>query len=831
VKESHGKENMNKQKKVNNKYGLFHSNDKLSTKANVLNFLETIVKNSHIESIFVIDVKKWNKNKNEILDKIKNHFESSKVIVRSSAIGEDSIEKSEAGRYVSVLNVDSSSNVQLTNAINDVVESYHNKKNYNKNNQILIQKQVIEIETSGVIFTRTADAAAPYYIINYKDGVDTDNVTKGLNVDVIKIFRYVDASNIPQKWLALIKAVKEIERILKTTFLDIEFGIKKNKEIVIFQVRPLTSPKKKSFDNYSDAKIQKLITINKKRFRKLQMMSYTFGKRKIYSDMSDWNPAEIIGNNPNPLDYSLYNYLFMKDSWRIGRSKIGYQDIQKYHLMEKFGNKPFIDLNGSFHSLLPAKMSYILKKKLIEFYFNKLTGSPDLHDKVEFEILFSCYDFNVEKRLNELKEHGFTNLELEEIKNVLIDFTNVIINKFPSLLTKCDSDIEKMTRNRENILAKIKNSNQPEKLLGSAKKLLRDCKALGACNFVTMARIAFISTALLKSLHTAGYVKKEFLDNFMQSMRTPLSEIQVDLELLRDDKLTKNEFLRKYGHLRPGTYDITATRYDKNKLIVNDIKHFKFKQSATTQLEFPYIDKILEQHKLNFQTINFFDFVSQSIIKRETVKFEFTKNLSAALELIARAGLILGFNRKNISNLSLAEIFKNCDQTLLKKSWKQWINKNLNKKLTNKYLALPPIIFSESDFEIIQHYVSKPNFITPNVVMANLKILTNVHNATQIDKHIVLIENADPGYDWIFSANPVGLITKYGGIASHMAIRCAEVGLPAAIGCGEILYERLSNSEKIILDCQNQQIIILQNDTIDEHVEEKKILKTLGYIK
>jgi len=199
--------------------------------------------------------------------------------------------------------------------------------------------------------------------------------------------------------------------------------------------------------------------------------------------------------------------------------------------------------------------------------------------------------------------------------------------------------------------------------------------------------------------------------------------------------------------------------------------------------------------------------------------------------LIARAGLILGFNRKNISNLSLTEIFKNCDQTLLKKSWKQWINKNLNKKLTNKYLALPPIIFSESDFEIIQHYVSKPNFITPNVVMANLKILTNVHNATQIDKHIVLIENADPGYDWIFSANPVGLITKYGGIASHMAIRCAEVGLPAAIGCGEILYERLSNSEKIILDCQNQQIIILQNDTIDEHVEEKKILKTLGYIK
>ena len=37
---------------------------------------------------------------------------------------------------------------------------------------------------------------------------------------------------------------------------------------------------------------------------------------------------------------------------------------------------------------------------------------------------------------------------------------------------------------------------------------------------------------------------------------------------------------------------------------------------------------------------------------------------------------------------------------------------------------------------------------------------------------IVLIENADPGYDWIFSKNIKGLITKNGGINSHMSIRC-----------------------------------------------------------
>ena len=40
---------------------------------------------------------------------------------------------------------------------------------------------------------------------------------------------------------------------------------------------------------------------------------------------------------------------------------------------------------------------------------------------------------------------------------------------------------------------------------------------------------------------------------------------------------------------------------------------------------------------------------------------------------------------------------------------------------------------------------------------------------------IILIENADPGYDWIFSHKIIGLVTKYGGANSHMTIRCSEL--------------------------------------------------------
>ena len=94
-----------------------------------------------------------------------------------------------------------------------------------------------------------------------------------------------------------------------------------------------------------------------------------------------------------------------------------------------------------------------------------------------------------------------------------------------------------------------------------------------------------------------------------------------------------------------------------------------------------------------------------------------------------------------------------------------------------------------------------------------------------------MYKRQDPGYDWIFTKNISGLITKYGGVASHMSIRCAEIGLPAAIGCGEILYNQLLDSSRVLLDAKNKQIIIQEHKENDEYIEEKKVLKSLGYIK
>ena len=98
------------------------------------------------------------------------------------------------------------------------------------------------------------------------------------------------------------------------------------------------------------------------------------------------------------------------------------------------------------------------------------------------------------------------------------------------------------------------------------------------------------------------------------------------------------------------------------------------------------------------------------------------------------------------------------------------------------------------------------NFITQKIVEAELLDLDNFLDSKNLDEKIVFIQSADPGYDYIFSNKIAGLITQYGGINSHMAIRCNELQIPAAIGVGKELFLSLKNGSLAILDCSNKKI-------------------------
>ena len=95
----------------------------------------------------------------------------------------------------------------------------------------------------------------------------------------------------------------------------------------------------------------------------------------------------------------------------------------------------------------------------------------------------------------------------------------------------------------------------------------------------------------------------------------------------------------------------------------------------------------------------------------------------------------------------------------------------------------------------------KGNFITNKVITGNIVEYKNIKKKKFFKDKIVMIENADPGFDFLFGLNIKALITQYGGVNSHMAIRCLEENIPACIGIGENNYEKIKKRKIIELNC------------------------------
>ena len=115
--------------------------------------------------------------------------------------------------------------------------------------------------------------------------------------------------------------------------------------------------------------------------------------------MPDWNPAEIIGKKPKPLALSLYRELITDHIWSQNRFNYGFQDVSQFHLMTTFFNTPYVDVRVDFNSWIPRGINKKLQAKLINFYLKKFLRNKHFHDKIEKEIIYTCYSPSIEKRI------------------------------------------------------------------------------------------------------------------------------------------------------------------------------------------------------------------------------------------------------------------------------------------------------------------------------------------------------------------------------------------------------------------------------------------------
>ncbi len=777
------------------------------TKAETIHNLRGKLKNASVLPEIYFEVREWLHEPDRCYQQCVNMWKDIKVIVRSSAINEDTQEESSAGKFESVADIALCNRQAFNDAVNVVIKSYRDD---NKDNQVLVQPMLLNVEICGVAFTVDPNSLGLYYVINYDESGSTSAITSGNGYadKLLYIFKGTNIQIEPDYLNRLCMVLKELEELLGQENLDVEFAVTDNGQIYIFQVRPLCV-NGQMIDYQSQYSALKRIESK----IKLEACSkpYLCGVRNIYGVMPDWNPAEMIGIRPKALALSLYREMITDSVWAYQRDNYGYRNLRSFPLMVDFCGLPYIDVRVSFNSFVPAELDEAISEKLVNYYLERLAEEPAKHDKVEFDIVFSCYTLDLPERIQVLEDYGFMQDEIQAIIDALRNVTNKIINPETGLWRK---DYEKIGI-LENRYCAITESSMDE--LEKIYWLMEDCKRYGTLPFAGLARGAFIAVQLLGSMVKKGILTKEDYQNFMNDVNTVSSNMNRDFETM-----TRKEFLKKYGHLRPGTYDINSLRYDEAPDLYfdwsdraddgweGDNQKGMLKKFSLSIDQMHHLKDILEESRLHNDILGLMDFIKTVIEGREYGKFIFTRSLSKVIQMIGDLGEKYGLSREDCAYLDIQDVkgLYSSSQDISRVLTRS-IAEGKEKHRLAKALVLPPVLINADEIWSFYYPDAEPNFITMKRTEGETAVLDDNMDQADITDKIVLIACADPGYDWIFSHHIRGFVTMYGGANSHMAIRAGEIGIPAVIGVGEKRYERYRKARSLEIDAMTKTVRIL----------------------
>jgi len=725
------------------------------------------------------------------------------VIVRSCAYLEDDTSSQAPGYFNSVLGVQLRESESLKSAINTVISSYRNGgRSKCELDRVLVQSQLLDVSLGGVGFV---DPSIRYVILDIDtESGRTDGVTSGRMSERVVIAPCRQQGD--ELWDRLYDVFIEIACQFDGPVI-IEFAVCSQGRVNVFQVRPdrrkLPAVKPISID------------LNTRLLRHIKSRLNRDGPISV---MTDWNPAELLGSDPGRLDTSLYQTLVTDEAWAVGRSKLGWRMPQNTKLIETYCGMPYVRVNTSLESLLPAGVPEWVGQWLIEDRSNLIAGSPELHDKVEFRVMWSAYAFDEQVVARDLKKRGLVSDGVDslfcELKKVTASSLGLERLSDPygdqrGTLERCSADLKNFD---------VRNSD-PSALAEIVERSLSIIREHGVIPFSEQARLAFTYRYVLNRMITLDPHLEEAFLNWARKLQTITSSYRRDLASLKAGELDRHSFLTSYGSLRPNAYNIESARYDESlEYFENtDVKRVVERNS---QPEIPRSQSVTDVLKGigDFDEAEFWHRCGEAFRNRESLKFHFSKVLSDLLKLIAAVSESSGSTRSTLRKLRIGEItsiLRRSDSlTEFAKKCERRSDRRLMERKYLTHLPMPDFASKGRDFEIIVQISNEPTFVGNRSIQAQCVPLRETHvpdgNATQLSGSIIFLTSADPGFDWIFGHDIRGLITEYGGEFSHMALRCAEFGIPAAIGCGVKTGARLVANELTLLDPVSKELWVRQ---------------------
>lgn len=333
-----------------------------SSKSRILEALKSNLRFAEILDSVIVTFDFWSSNRLEIIENIILSLNGNEIFaVRSSAVDEDGEISSNAGHYKSLLNVDKS---RLAESIDEVFNSYGNIPPHS---EVFVQPMLRNVLSSGVVFSHDPNTFSPYIVINMSHGTSTDSVTSGMGGEVW--YHHINSPIKPSLEIQpIVDMVIELLKIFEGNPIDCEFAFIEDSDKILpilLQVRPLIlleSP----VDIYTHTNW--LNTIYEKIKLGMEPHPFLLGKKNIFSVMSDWNPAEIIGIRPKPLALSIYRELITDSTWAYQRHNYGYRNLRSFHLLQSFHGLPYVDVRLSFNSFIPASLDVSIANRLADFY-------------------------------------------------------------------------------------------------------------------------------------------------------------------------------------------------------------------------------------------------------------------------------------------------------------------------------------------------------------------------------------------------------------------------------------------------------------------------------
>ncbi|GAA5771483.1 L-glutamine kinase [Streptosporangium roseum] len=740
--------------------------------------LAPLLSGSRIDPGLSIDWETWSTEPDGARERLARFSGRDAVIIRSCGEGEDGWEQSHAGVYASVVVAPSTDS---TSAIDQVFRSYPAVR---RRSRVFVQRWLDPVDAACVITTRTL-GGAPYYTVAVDDvSGRSDQITSGAGsiASVLYVHRkhWSDGGRvrIAEAHRRFIAASAEVEQVVGSNSLDLELALVDG-AVHLLQVRPLVATRAGEADA-SDS--YALIERGMRRLRKL-------GDGLLLSNMADWNPAEMIGRRPSPLAVSLYRTLITDNTWARQRAECGYTDLRGTPLMQVVAGSPYIDVLTCLMSFLPAALPREDAQAIVHAQCDRLRSEPDLHDKTEFAVAMTCWTPDVDERLAQLGRQGVPNGSLRRLSDGLMAVTRRILDGFGGHVGalaayKSPTDLDA-------------HPDHLDETLGMARRI--------ALVFAHLARAAFVAVDLLRSLEVLGLVENR--EAWMRSVGTVATDLQRDAAAVNDGTLTWTSFVERYRWTRPGTYDPTVPTYGQQaEKYLRPLLRQPFHGYGSRTPGSPLVSDAVAVSKalapLGLDAAHAEAFFREAIRAREAGKALYAAWVSAALESAAARAARSHLSRSDLTYLEVAEISGDgtaCASLTARRREKA--------RRREALLELPDVITRPEDLLSFTRAPGRPNFIGSKNATGPVHLNPTV-SCPPPSGAVVLIESADPGYDWVLSLGIAALVTAYGGANSHMAIRCAELGISAAIGVGLQQFEFCKAAKWMGVDARARRLIV-----------------------